>query len=146
MLGTPSYSKKYINECRANINLQLSTYKKLISTARDLAGKNENKLNKTIEAFEHPFFNNLVLVLDEMFVHRLRGKELKDGNPLNEVRVLCNSIMLNEGLLVKDTQIKQDPAKSVLKLKMGDKIVLKEKNFEQLAKAFFDEITAKFGK
>ena len=49
--------------------------------------------------FEQRFFNDQVLILDNMFVHRLTGIEGKDGNPLNEVRVLCNSILLNQGKL-----------------------------------------------
>lgn len=52
----------------------------------------------------------MVLALDQLFVHRARGIEGKDGNPLNEVRVLCTSIMANGGVLVKDSQIKLDPA------------------------------------
>ena len=48
------------------------------------------------------FFNDQVLLLDHMFVHRLTGIEGKDGNPLNEVRVLCNSILLNQGKLQVD--------------------------------------------
>jgi hypothetical protein len=47
--------------------------------------------------FESIFFSRSVLLLDYMFVHRFRGIEGKDGNPLNEVRVLCNSILLNQG-------------------------------------------------
>ena len=49
--------------------------------------------------FEQRFFNDQVLILDNMFVRRLTGIEGKDGNPLNEVRVLCNSILLNQGKL-----------------------------------------------
>jgi hypothetical protein len=49
--------------------------------------------------FEARFFNSQVLLLDHMFVHRLAGIEGKDGNPINEVRVLCNSLLLNKGKL-----------------------------------------------
>ena len=59
-----------------------------------------------------------------MFLHRLTGIEGKDGNPLNEVRVLCNSILPNQGKLQVDklpgwpnsagASIKLPPEKSVL--------------------------------
>ena len=49
--------------------------------------------------FEVRFFNDQVLLLDLRFVHRLTGIEANDGNPLNEVRVLCNSILLHQGKL-----------------------------------------------
>ena len=39
----------------------------------------------------------MVLQLEYMFVHRLSGLEGKDGNPLTEVRVLCNSLLFNGG-------------------------------------------------
>src|SRR5437899_3739164 len=84
-----------------------------------------------------------------MFVHRLSGIEGKDGNPLNEVRVLCNSILLNRGKLQVDrlpgwpnsavAGIKLPPEKSVLKLKAGDDVRLSEADFERLSKAFFTD-------
>jgi hypothetical protein len=50
--------------------------------------------------------------LENYFVHRSRTLEKKDGNPLNEVRVLCTSMMSNDGKLAADKQIRLDPAKS----------------------------------
>jgi hypothetical protein len=49
--------------------------------------------------FEVRSFNDQVLLLDHKFVHRLTGIEGKDGDPSKEVRVLCNSILLNRGNL-----------------------------------------------
>jgi hypothetical protein len=40
-----------------------------------------------------------VLLLDYMFERRLRAIEGKDGNAVNEVSVLCNSLLLNDGKL-----------------------------------------------
>jgi hypothetical protein len=89
-----------------------------------------------------------------MFVHRLTGIEGKDGNPLNEVRVLCNSILLYRGKLQVDklpgwpnsasVSIKLAPEKSVLRLKGGDDIKLSEADFVRLSKAFFVEIERKY--
>jgi len=49
------------------------------------------------ETFEPILFNNLVVVLDGYFVYRTRGIEGKDGNPLNEVRMLSHSIFARQG-------------------------------------------------
>jgi hypothetical protein len=68
---------------------------------------------KKNNAFEPVFFNNMALVLEQMFVHRMRGQEGKDGNALNEVRMICNSILLNNKNLQLDSTIKYDQAKSV---------------------------------
>ena len=101
-------------------------------------------LDVAIEAFEGAFFNNMVLVLDESFVHRLRTIEGKDGNALNEVRVLCNSILLNNGVMSVDSSIKLSPDKSVLKYQVGDEIRLNEADFSLLSSAFFAEIERKY--
>jgi hypothetical protein len=63
---------------------------------------------------------------------------------LNEVRVMCNSIMHNNNIMSADNTIRFDPAKSILKYKVGDKIKLNGKDFERLSKAFFAEIESKY--
>ena len=67
-----------------------------------------------------PFFNHIVLSLDEYFVHRLRGVEGKDGNPLNEVRMIADSVMLHGGVLTVENAIKWNPETTVLGLAPGD--------------------------
>src|SRR6266516_466385 len=100
MLGVKSYDQDYIDGCRSRIAAQLATYDDLTAATKD---------RSAVEAFEPLFFNNLVLVLDNLFVHRLRTVEGKDGNPANEVRVLCNSMLQNGGELAADSQIKLKP-------------------------------------
>ena len=58
-----------------------------------------------IDAFERQLFNHMILALDHYFVHRSRTMEGKDGNPLNEVRMLCHAIMENEGRMSADKTI-----------------------------------------
>jgi len=136
------YPKAYIAACRARVDADLRAY-------RSAVGKTPSR------EFEARFFDDQVLLLDYMFVHRLSGIEGKDGNPLNEVRVLCNSILLNRGKLQVDklpewpnsavAGIKLPPEKSVLKLKSSDEVRLSEADFQRLSKAFFAELEKKFG-
>jgi len=136
------YSKDYIAACRARVDADLGTYRKQVGNAPS-------------KEFEARFFNDQVLLLDYMFVHRLTGIEGKDGNPLNEVRVLCNSLLLNQGRLQVDrlpgwpnsasTGMELPPEKSVLKLKVGEEVRLNESDFVRLSKAFFAELEKKFG-
>jgi len=91
MLCVNSYTKDYINECRSRMESQLAAYKVLVTTAREKTSK--SAINSAVDSFEPLFFNNLVVVLDGFFVHRSRTLEKKDGNPLNEVRMLRNSIL-----------------------------------------------------
>ncbi len=134
MLSLKQYPKDYIAACREKMDAQLAAYRKLIKTADA----------KSVSAFAPHFFNHLVLVLETNFVHRARGQEGKDGNVLNEVRMLATSLQQHEGVLTADKTIKYQPEESVLKLKLGDKIELNEAAFVALSKAFFAEIEAKF--
>ena len=141
MLGMKTYSQDYIDACRARVDANLRAYRKQV-------GKAPSK------EFEVRYFNDQVLLLDYMFVHRLSGIEGRDGNPLNEVRVLCNSILLNQGKLQVDklpgwpnsavSSLKLPPEKSLLKLRVGDDVKLNEADFVRLSKAFFAEIEKKY--
>ena len=137
MLGMKTYEREYVNACRAKIDADVRVFKR--SGAKGL---------------ETTFFNNLVLKMEYMFVHRFSGIEGKDGNPLNEVRVLCNSILLNEGKLQVEklpgwpnsavAGLKLPPDTSVLRLRVGDEVKVSEADFARLAKAFFAEIEKKY--
>jgi len=132
MLGMRTYTKKYIAASRSKVEGDLSTYKALTAGGK-ISG-----------AFETTFFNNMIIVLDHLFVHRLRTVEGKDGNPLNEVRMLSDSIMNNNQKLAIDKSIVYDASQSILKVKVGDEIKVNEADFLLLYKAFFAEIESKF--
>ena len=129
MLGVKAYPNDYIKSCRARVNADLASYRSLSAPSADFAAS---------------YFNNLVLVLDVMFVHRLRTVEGKDGNAMNEVRVLVDSLLLHGGVFTADKSIKLVPSRSVLGLEFGDNIALSEAQFVRLFEAFFHEIEAKF--
>jgi hypothetical protein len=128
MLAVSTYSQDYVDACRARMRETLDAYR----TVRDTA------------AFEPQFLAHMVIALDAYFVHRVRNKELKDGNPLNEVRLLATSIMSNDAVLVADTQVKLTPESSILGLAPGDPIVLDADDFARLSEAYFDEIECKY--
>lgn len=128
MLGVSRYPQEYIDGCRAAVQAQLAAYEQVRGT----------------DAFEPLFFNHMVLALDHYFCHRLRGREGKDGNPLNEVRVLCTSIMEGGGRLVADKTIKLKAETSLLHLEVGDEIKLSADDFRLLADAFLAEIEARY--
>jgi hypothetical protein len=66
---------------------------------------------------------------DSYFVNSARAIEKKNGNPLNEVRLLCNAMRNGSNMMGADKTIKFDPAKSVLKYRVGDEIKLHEADF-----------------
>jgi len=52
--------------------------------------------------------------------------------------------MMNNNRMGTDKTIKLDPAKSVLKYRVGEEIKLKEADFMLLSSAFFAEIASKY--
>jgi hypothetical protein len=131
MLSVSTYPKSYIDDCCRKTGGQIAAFNKLKGGAE-------------LKAFAPLFFNHMLLALDHYFNHRARGQEKKDGNPLNEVRMLANSIMENDAVLAADSTIKYDPGKAVLKLRVGDKIALDADAFQRISDAFFDDMKAKF--
>src|SRR5436305_4403157 len=144
MLGRKDYTQEELDQATRTITQQLKAYKKLVK-ALDGAGE-DPQVKAALEAFEPLLFNNMTLVLDRYFVHRLRMTTGKDGNPINEVELLADSLMNNGGELRGNTVIKYVPDDSVLKLEVGERIRVDAAQFERLSKAFFADLDAKFVK
>jgi len=68
----------------------------------------------------------------------------RDGNPLNEVEMIADSLMNNDGVLRGNNVVKWIPDQSVLKLRIGDTIKLTAADFERLSAAFFTELEHQF--
>jgi hypothetical protein len=142
MLGGKSYTREELDHCKAAVDQQLAAYKTLLKAVANAT--TDKKVTSALEAFEVLFSNNMTLVLDRYFVHRLRMVTGKDGNPLNEVEMLCDSLMNNNGILRDSNMIKLIPDQSVVKLQIGDPIRLTAEEFEGLSAAFFAEVKRKF--
>ncbi|WP_193614682.1 hypothetical protein [Nocardioides lijunqiniae] len=132
MLSQSSYPAAYVAACRETVCNHLDAYDALPLSAADRA------------AFEPGYLRQLVLALDTYALHRSRGQEGKDGNPLNEVRMLCASIREHEGVLTGEKSIRYAADRSVLGLAVGDEVTLDAAAFRRLSDAFFAELEARF--
>jgi hypothetical protein len=141
MLGRKDYTRQELDRAKAAVTEQLTAYRKL-AKAVDAAG--DPKASAALAAFEPLLFNNMALALDRHFVHRVRNVTGKNGNPLNEVELIAESLMGDGGEFRGNNVIKLDPAKSVLQLAPGDRIALTASQFERLAGAFLAELEARF--
>ena len=144
MLGMKEYEQDYIDACRSRIESQIAVFYEVSQSARDHGDADVSGLEGALESLEYEYFNNMLIVLDGYFVHRLRGVEGKDGNALNEVRVLARSLMENGGTVMEDTQIALDPDRSVLGLRVGEPVRLTLQKYTRLSDAFFREIERRF--
>jgi len=129
MLGRANYSMDYISAVHARVERVLKAFDKA----------------KPAEPFASEALVDLVLGLEMAFVHRLRGQEGKDGNPLNEVRMIAASVLEFGGVMTPDKSIKWKPEASVTGLKMGDKVALSRTRVGALVDAFIEEIAKKYG-
>ena len=142
MFGRKTYTQEELDHANAAVDQQLAAYKQLVEAIDGT--RSDPEVRSALDAFEPLFFNNMVLVLDRYFVHRLRMVTGKDTNPLNEVELLSESLMADGGLLRGNNVIKLVPDQSVLKLKVGDRIRLSAADFARLSKAFLAELQSRF--
>lgn len=141
MLGTKTYPEQYIADSKAKLEADLQAYRLQVGNALD-------------EDFSTRFFINLVLVMNYMFVTRSTDVEGKDGNPLNEVRAIANSLLLNGGKFQPEKQphwpdtagpsVNLPAERTVLGLVPDEEIKLDEADFMRLAEAFFTALEKKY--
>jgi hypothetical protein len=144
MLGMRESDGDYIDACRSRVETQTAMFREVAQAARDHGDADLSGLEGALESLESEYFNNMLLVLEGYFVHRLPGVEGKDGNALNEVRVLARSLMENGGTVMEDPQIALDPERSVLGLRVGEPVRLTLQQYTRLSDAFFRELERRF--
>jgi hypothetical protein len=142
MLSVSAYPQQYIDDTRARVAEQVSVFSELARVVRGAGG--DEAAATALDTLEPEYFANLVIALDSHFVHRSRGQERKDGNAMNEVRLLVSSLMRHDGIMTPEKGIRLDPARSVLGIEYGDRIRVRAEGFERLAAAFLDALQATY--
>jgi hypothetical protein len=142
MLGRKDYTQAEYDQARAVVAEQIASFKELAGLVGN--GGGDTKASSALDEFEAVYFNNMAIVLDRYFVHRIRMVAGKDGNPINELELIVDSLMNHAGTFRGNNVIKYIPESSVLKLEVGDTIKLSLDDFQRLADAFFDELKRKF--
>jgi len=139
VLAVTSYPEVHVQLAAAGVAEQLAAFADLGAATRG-----NPQAEKALGAFAPGYFNSMLLALDHHFMHRMRGAEGKDGNPLNEVRMLCDAIMEHGGVLQANKTIKYSAARSVSGIEIGQSVVLDAATFERLADAYIAEIGKRF--
>jgi hypothetical protein len=139
VLAVTSYPEVYVQLTAAKMDEQLAAYDALAASVKGNA-----KSEAALAAFAPGHFNAMLLALDHHFMHRMRGAEGKDGNPLNEVRMLSDAIMEHDGVLQENKTIKYKAEKSVAGIAVGATISLNAETFEKLARAYIAELGKRF--
>jgi hypothetical protein len=141
VLGRKDYTPDEVFAARKAVEGQLAAFRDL---AAAVEATGDPKAAAALEAFEPVLADALVMALDRFFVHRLRAVSGKDGNPLNEVEVLVESLLAGGGVVVAHKVVRMRPEQSVLGLAPGERIRLTVDRFERLADAFFGELMNRF--
>lgn len=148
MHSIKSYSRQYVDDCCLKIEYQIAVFKKFITESvnqKSAAGTPpDSRFLRTLQSFETIFFNNMIVVLDSCFHQRNRKQEGRDGNPLNEIRLLAISLLYHKERMWFDKNLGLNPATSILKYPEGALIRVRENDFLTICRAFVAEIRCKF--
>ncbi len=128
MLGRKNYPREYIERCQRDIEAQIAEF---------------NDLPPVTSTFARRLAGHLVIVMDACFVNRLRATEGKDGNALNEVRLLAQSLMYGD-VVVDDSTVTWRKDAMVLGLTKGDDLELTISDVDRLQQAFFEQLLDKY--
>lgn len=90
--------------------------------------------------FEKVFFNNLLIVLDTMFVNRPMIVGVQSAS--QELKYLANSIAKHNGRLMLSQNAKYRKEWSVLKIEKGGKIIITQEKFISLFNRVWEELSA----
>ena len=134
MLARTSYDPAQLATCR-------QVFAELQDSWQKVAARSEVRARAEAEL---RVFNQMVVALDGWFVHRQRSLEGKDGNALNEVRLIAAGITGNGGCFPADATIRWNPEASITGLRPGDPIRITGALFARLCAAFLDGIATHY--
>ena len=113
-----------------------------VATCRESVGAAVEELRR-VQAGSAAW-NQLVPALDRWFGIRNPRVEGRDGNPINEVRMIAESVTEHGSVIVVPKGIKLAAETSVLGFEEGEEISLDGDAFERLFDAFLAEVEEKF--
>lgn len=124
MLAVSRYAPEYVERCRNTFHATIAACGKGLSSTKG----------------EPLVTCQLIVALEGWFAQRTRGMEGKDGNPMNEVRLLASSITHHGGVLTIEKGLRLTADSSVLGLAPGDVIAPSLHDLAHLVDAFLDAI------
>jgi hypothetical protein len=124
MLPRTGYDRHYVASCRESVGAAVEELRRV--GAGSVA------------------WNQLVVALEHWFAQRVPKVEGRDGNPLNEVRAIADSVTEHGSVMTVPKGIKLRPETSVLGFEEGDEITLDGNAFERLFDAFLAEVEEKY--
>ncbi len=124
MLAVSRYAPEYVERCRNTFHATIAACGKGLSSTKG----------------EPLVTCQLIVALEGWFAQRTRGMEGKDGNPMNEVRLLASSITHHGGVLTIEKGLRLSADSSVLGLAPGDVIAPSLHDLAHLVDAFLDAI------
>ncbi|MBS1890254.1 MAG: hypothetical protein JST59_03105 [Actinobacteria bacterium] len=120
MLLRTGYDRHYVASCRESVGAAVAELRRVDAGSAA--------------------WNQLVPALDRWFAIRSPKVEGRDGNPMNEVRAIAESVTEHGSVMAIPRGIKLSAEASVLGFEEGEEISLDGDSFERLLDAFLAEV------